>query len=60
MNFTEYVHQFKIKLAIDLLQKPSETVENVAYSLGYSDRAYFSKVFKKYSEKNPSDYKKND
>ncbi|HEY0827610.1 MAG TPA: response regulator [Bacilli bacterium] len=57
MNFTEYVHQFKIKLAIELLQRPNETVENVAYSLGYSDRAYFSKVFKKYVGKSPSDYK---
>ncbi len=60
MNFTDYVHQFKIKIAIQLLQKPDETVENVAYSLGYSDRAYFSKVFKKYSGKSPSDYKSMD
>lgn len=56
-NFTDYMHQYKINLAIKLLQKPEETVENVAYSLGYSDRAYFSKVFKKYSGKSPSLYK---
>jgi two-component system response regulator YesN len=57
VNFTEYVHQYKMKLAKSLLARPDETVENVAYTLGYSDRAYFSKVFKKYMGMNPSDYK---
>jgi two-component system response regulator YesN len=57
VNFTDYVHQYKMKLAKRLLQSPDETVENVAYSLGYSDRAYFSKVFKKYVGLSPSDYK---
>jgi two-component system, response regulator YesN len=56
-NFTDYVHQYKMKLAKRFLEHPEETVENVAYSLGYSDRAYFSKVFKKYTGISPSDYK---
>lgn len=57
VNFTDYVNQFKVELAISLLQRPNETVENVAYTLGFSDRAYFSKVFKKYSGKSPSEFK---
>lgn len=57
VNFTEYVHQYKMKMAKRLLDNPEETVENVAYTLGYSDRAYFSKVFKKYVGTPPSDYK---
>lgn len=57
INFTEYVHQYKIKVAKRLLDDPEETVENVAYTLGYSDRTYFSKVFKKYVGSSPSDYK---
>jgi two-component system response regulator YesN len=57
VNFTDYVNQYKMNLAITMLAQPNETVENVAYTLGFSDRAYFSKVFKKYSGKNPSEYK---
>jgi len=57
INFSDYIHQFKISVAKNLLKRPGETVENVAYLIGYSDRAYFSKVFKKYTGENPSDYK---
>ncbi|WP_138756103.1 response regulator transcription factor [Paenibacillus sinopodophylli] len=57
VNFTDYVNQYKINLAIAMLKKEHETVENVAYTIGFSDRAYFSKVFKKYSGKSPSEYK---
>ncbi|GLX66676.1 response regulator transcription factor [Paenibacillus glycanilyticus] len=57
INFTDYVNQYKINIAITMLGRQNETVENVAYTLGFSDRAYFSKVFKKYSGKSPSEYK---
>lgn len=57
VNFTDYVNQFKMNMAIAMLSRQNETVENVAYALGFSDRAYFSKVFKKYSGKSPSEYK---
>lgn len=57
VNFTDYVNQYKMNMAIAMLARPHETVENVAYTLGFSDRAYFSKVFKKYSGRNPSEYK---
>ncbi|WP_337102261.1 response regulator transcription factor [Paenibacillus sp. YIM B09110] len=57
VNFTDYVNQYKINLAIAMLKQEHETVENVAYTIGFSDRAYFSKVFKKYSGKSPSEFK---
>ncbi|TLS48233.1 response regulator [Paenibacillus antri] len=60
LNFTEYAHQYKMRLAKRLLKRPDETVESVAYTLGYSDRAYFSKVFKRYVGVNPGDYKQGD
>lgn len=57
MKFTDYVNRFKVDMAISMLRRENETVENVAYTLGFSDRAYFSKVFKKYSGKSPSEFK---
>ncbi|MHA6480810.1 response regulator transcription factor [Paenibacillus sp. strain BS8-2] len=54
--FTDHVHLMKMEEAKRLLAK-GETAENTAYMLGYSDRAYFSKVFKKYTGISPSECK---
>lgn len=58
INFTDYVHQFKMSLAVRLLDKNDATIESTAAKLGYSDRNYFSKVFKKYVGIAPGEYKK--
>lgn len=57
LNFTDHVHLLKMEEAKRLLGGQNETAENVAYMLGYSDRAYFSKVFKKYTGMSPSEFK---
>ncbi|WP_169834438.1 response regulator transcription factor [Paenibacillus donghaensis] len=57
LNFTDHVHLLKMEEAKRLLAQNNETAENVAYMLGYSDRAYFSKVFKKYTGTSPSEFK---
>lgn len=57
INFTDYIHLIKIAEAKRLLIELNETAENTAYILGYSDRAYFSKVFKKYTGISPSEAK---
>ncbi|SDN23382.1 helix-turn-helix domain-containing protein [Bacillus sp. OK048] len=57
-NFTDYVHRFKIRLAITMLTERYESIENIAYGLGYSDRTYFSKIFKKYTGLSPGEYKR--
>ncbi|OUS77117.1 hypothetical protein B1748_08155 [Paenibacillus sp. MY03] len=58
INFTEYVHRYKMDIAKQLFEQ-GESVEMVAIKLGYSDRTYFSKVFKKYIGISPLDYKSN-
>lgn len=57
VNFTDYVHQYKMKIAAKMLTTSSQTLESLAMGLGYSDRTYFSKVFKKYTGMTPSEYK---
>lgn len=57
-NFIDYVHRHKIELASKLLFNPYETVESVALKLGYRDRTYFARVFKKYMKVSPSVYRK--
>ncbi|MBW5445709.1 response regulator [Cohnella sp. CFH 77786] len=57
MNFTDYVHKFKMQAACRLLKQDQHNVETIAAKLGYSERTYFSKLFKKYIGVNPKDYR---
>ncbi|GAA0394086.1 response regulator transcription factor [Paenibacillus motobuensis] len=57
LTFTDYVHQYKMKLATKMLKMSNQNLESMAIGLGYSDRTYFSKVFKKYVGTTPSEYK---
>ncbi len=56
-NFTDYLHSLKMRIAAKLLLETDETIEYIGHSLGYSDRTYFSKVFKKYNGMSPNEYK---
>ncbi|KRF04148.1 hypothetical protein ASG89_22475 [Paenibacillus sp. Soil766] len=57
VNFTDYVNQYKMNLALQMLKNKEISVEIIAAKLGYSDRTYFSKVFKKYNGLSPVDFK---
>ncbi len=57
MNFTDYLHSYKMKLAAGLIRQQRDTIAVISLKLGYSDRTYFSKVFKKYIGVSPSEYK---
>lgn len=47
ITIIQYIHQIRIKHAMELLRKTSLSMEDIAEQLGYSDGAYFSKVFSK-------------
>ncbi len=55
LSTTAMVNQIKLNLALQLLKKGDKNVSEVAYELGYSDPAYFGKLFKKAFGKSPSD-----
>ncbi|MCZ8520468.1 MULTISPECIES: response regulator transcription factor [Paenibacillus] len=57
-NFTDYVNGLKMKIASKRLESADDSVEQVALALGYSDRTYFSKVFKKYVGVTPREFRK--
>ena len=56
-NILDYIHRVKINKAVPLLQT-SMTLSEIASSLSFSDQFHFSKVFKKYMEISPSEYRK--
>jgi two-component system response regulator YesN len=55
-TFTDYAHRHKIDNAIKMLERPEATIEGAALALGFSDRNYFSKIFKRYMGMTPGDY----
>jgi signal transduction histidine kinase/CheY-like chemotaxis protein/AraC-like DNA-binding protein/streptogramin lyase len=56
MSVNEFVKSLRLKKAAQLLQKTDMTVYEVAYNVGYNDRKYFSREFKKQFGKTPSEY----
>ena len=52
----EYLMRFRISKGTELLETGRLSVGEVAYSTGFSDQLYFSRVFKKYMGVPPSRY----
>lgn len=57
-NFTQYVAEFRVRKAKELLKEGSMKINEIADEVGYFDQRYFSKIFKKYVGCTPSEYKR--
>jgi YesN/AraC family two-component response regulator len=58
LTFTEYITKLRIGKAKRLLTDTDMPIYRVASEVGFSDAAYFSKVFLKYEHQSPFSYKK--
>ncbi len=56
-NFIDHLTKYRLSLAADLLRDGVYNVSEICFRVGYNDPNYFSKLFKKYYNMNPSDYK---
>ncbi|MFD1818066.1 Two component regulator propeller [Pseudarcicella hirudinis] len=56
MSVNEFIKSIRLKKAAQLLQQKQMNIYEVSYAVGYDDRKYFSKEFKKLFGKTPSDY----
>lgn len=59
LNFGEYVRKIRIDKAIELIQNSACSLTEIAYLTGFSDQSHFTRIFKQYTGKNPSAYRKN-
>jgi len=57
-TFMEYVTEMRINKARELLENPDTKVYEVAGAVGYTEYAYFVRVFKRVVGYSPSDYRK--
>lgn len=58
LNFGEYVRKLRIEKAITLIQDSNYTLTEIAYRTGFSDQSHFTRIFKQFTGKNPSAYRK--
>ena len=58
VNITEYLTQLRVKKAKKLLKNTTMRSYEIADMTGFSDNAYFSKVFKKSTGSNPNEFRK--
>lgn len=59
INFTEYLLQFRLNKAKEILLRDKKiSCKEVAFSVGYSDYAQFSKMFKKFCGISPTEFQK--
>ena len=56
-SLQEYLLTYRMKMAVKLLADSSQSVARVAANVGYTDTFTFSKAFKRYYGKSPSDYR---
>ena len=53
----EYITRLRIEKAKDLLIQSKVTIQNVAERVGYKDRLYFQRIFKKYTNMTPRQWR---
>lgn len=58
ISIQQYLTQFRITRAMELLSLTDLSIEQIAESCGYSDPLVFSKAFKKWKHQTPSAYRK--
>lgn len=58
VNFTDYLRQLRIEKAKELLLGTYMKSYEISEKTGFTDNAYFSKVFKKYTGVSPNEFRK--
>ncbi|WP_405608096.1 helix-turn-helix transcriptional regulator [Polaribacter sp. Asnod1-A03] len=56
---TEYIRHVRLESARNMLKNTDLNISQVVYSVGFSSRSYFSKIFKEKYDITPNQFKKN-
>jgi len=56
-SFRHLVNMARIEEAVRLLENTSKSLSEIAFQTGFEDHSYFSKVFKRHTGMNPSEYR---
>lgn len=56
VTFREHLLRYRIAEACRMLQRPTASVTDVGYAVGFNDASYFARIFKRYTSMLPSEY----
>lgn len=56
-NLQEYIHLTKISKAKDMLTLSSKSIKGISERLGFNDEKYFMRLFKRYENMTPTEYR---
>lgn len=56
-NLYDYILEMRMAKAKELLKLSSEKIQNISYAVGYDSAQSFTRVFKKYFGKSPTEYR---
>lgn len=59
ISFSDYCIRVRIRQAKEYLTNTGNSVQQIAFDVGYGDEKYFSRLFKKVTGLSPSEYRKN-
>ena len=59
MNLKDYINEYRIEKAKELLRSGDKNVSGIAEAVGFDNFSYFSTLFKKITGVTPKDYKNN-
>lgn len=58
MTITDYIYKVRLKEAILLLNSSNMAITDISSQCGFSDLNYFTRIFKKYHQMTPTQYRK--
>lgn len=58
LSFGDYIRKLRIEKAVQLLTESDHSLAEIAYLTGFSDQSHFNRIFKKYTGKKPSEFRK--
>ncbi|MEI9920171.1 MAG: chromate resistance protein ChrB domain-containing protein [Bacteroidota bacterium] len=58
LSFGDYIRKLRIDKALEMLKDSNRSLAEIAYLTGFSDQSHFTRIFKKVTGKNPSEYRK--
>lgn len=57
-NLSEYINLTKLNMASKLLSETDRRIETIGYEVGFNNKSYFYRVFKRYYGVTPEEYRK--
>jgi AraC-like DNA-binding protein len=58
LSFGDYIRKQRIAKAIELMSGSSYSLTEIAYLTGFSDQSHFTRIFRKSTGQNPSEYRR--